>query len=81
MADDPDTASREMFDEIAALMGGIARAFELDENETITAVEKGAIEMAFEKDVNGNPYVLATFGEKSARLYAGAIKQEADAKH
>lgn len=81
MADDSETGAREMFDEIAALMGGIAKAFELDESQTITAVEQGVIEMAFETDSNGNSFVLATYGEKTARLYAGAIKQETDAKH
>ncbi|NKB43603.1 MAG: hypothetical protein GKS03_04920 [Alphaproteobacteria bacterium] len=81
MTDESETNQREMFDEIAALMGGIAKAFDLDESQTITAVEKGTIEMKFETDANGNPFVLATYGEKSARLYAGAVKQEAGAKH
>ncbi len=81
MANDSKTGEREMFDEIAALMGGIAKAFELDESQTITALEEGVIEMVFETDANGNPFVLATYGEKTARLYAGAIKQETDAKH
>ena len=81
MADDSETSTREMFDEIAALMGGVAKAFELDESQTITALEQGTIEMAFEKDANGNPYVLATYDGKTARLYAGAIKQESDANH
>lgn len=81
MADDSEAGTREMFDEIAALMGGVAKAFELDESQTITALEQGTIEMAFEKDANGNPYVLATYGGKTARLYAGAIKQESDANH
>ena len=81
MANDSKTGEREMFDEIAALMGGIAKAFELDESQTITALEEGVIEMVFETDANGNPFVLATYGDKSARLYAGAIKQESDAQH
>jgi hypothetical protein len=81
MANDAEAGAREMFDEIAALMGGIAKAFELDESQAITALEKGVIQMAFETDSNGNPFVLATYGEKKARLYAGAIKQETDAKH
>jgi hypothetical protein len=79
--DESETKQREMFEEIGALMGGIAKAFELDESQTITAVEKGTIEMSFETDANGNPFVLATYGDKSARLYAGAIKQESDAQH
>ena len=81
MSDESETNQREMFDEIAALMGGIAKAFNLDESQTITAIEQGTIEMKFETDANGNPFVLATYGDKSARLYAGAIKQESDAKH
>ena len=81
MSDESEQNRREMFDEINALMGGIAKAFELDESQTITAVEQGAIEMAFETDANGNPFVLATYGDKSVRLYAGAIKQETDPEH
>ncbi|MEQ8508115.1 MAG: hypothetical protein RIF37_17540 [Rhodospirillaceae bacterium] len=76
-----DQANREMFEEIAALMGGISRAFELDEGQAISAVESGEIQMSFETDSNGKPYVLATHGEKTARLYSGAIKQETVANH
>ena len=81
MTDDLSAAKPEMFDEIAALMGGIAKAFDLDEQQTISAVEQGVITMTFDTDANGNPFVLAKYGDKAARLYAGAIKQEASLGH
>ncbi len=81
MNDTNDQANREMFEEIAALMGGIAKAFTLDEGQAIAAVESGEIQMSFETDSNGNPFVLATYGDKSARLYSGAIKQETASNH
>lgn len=74
-------SEREMFDEITALMGGIAKAFELDESAAITEVEDGRIQMEFDEDANGNRFVLATYEGKSARLYAGAIKQENTKEH
>lgn len=72
---------KEMFDEISALIGGIAKAFDLEEKVAISAVEQGNIQMTFDIDANGNRFVLATYDDKSARLYAGAIKQEEGKEH
>jgi hypothetical protein len=71
--------SREMYGEIAALVSSLAKAFALTEAAVITALEKGEITMDFGKDANGNPFVMATHGEKTARIYQGAIKH-ADVK-
>ena len=76
MSDSSIHDSREMHVEISALIGGIAKAFDLDESETISALETGKVTMTFQSDTNGNPYALATYHQKSARLYAGAVKQE-----
>ena len=75
------TESREMFDEITALMGGIAKAFALTESDTITAVEKGEVVMSFETDTNGNRFVLAHYNGQSARIYDGAVKSETAVSH
>lgn len=77
--DDLEAKQREMFDEINALMGGVAKAFDLAENDAIAAIEAGSIEMTFDTDNNGNRFVFASYKGKTARLYAGAIKSE-DAK-
>ena len=75
MADDiPRSDSREMYGEIAALVASLAKAFALAEPAVITALEKGEITMDFGKDANGNPFVMATHGDKTARIYQGAIK-------
>lgn len=76
-----EAANREMFNEISALMAGVSKAFDLDEAGAIEAVERGEVEMHFDTDNNGNRFVLARYQGKSARLYAGAIKDESGAEH
>lgn len=76
MSDSPSSDPREMHAEITALVGGIAKAFKLEESAAISALENGEVEMSFEIDANGNRYALATYKETSARLYPGAVKQE-----
>ncbi len=69
-----DAPKPEMHAEIAALIGAIAKAFSIPDMEAIAAVERGAIAMDFGRDESGNPFVAATFGEQTARIYQGAIK-------
>ncbi len=68
--------NREMYNEIAALVASLGKAFGRPENEVVAALEKNAITLDFGRDANGNRFVLATFEGKTARLYQGAIKQE-----
>jgi hypothetical protein len=68
--------NREMYNEIAALVASIGKAFGRPESEVISALEKNAIALEFGRDENGNRFVLATFEGRTARLYQGAIKQE-----
>jgi hypothetical protein len=68
--------NREMYQEIAALVAGLGKAFALAESDVISALEKNAISLEFGHDENGNRFVLATLSGKTARLYQGAIKQE-----
>ncbi len=74
----PRDENREMYNEIAALVAAIGKAFGRPENEVVSALEKNAIALDFGRDENGNRFVLATFAGKTARLYQGAIKQEPD---
>ena len=67
---------REMYTEIGALIGAIAEAFGISEDEAVRAVEQNRIAMTMVRDSNGNPYVEATLEGRSARLYQGAIKRE-----
>jgi hypothetical protein len=68
--------NREMYTEIGALIGAIAEAFGIAEDEAVRAVEQNRIAMNMARDSNGNPFVEATYDGRSARLYQGAIKRE-----
>ena len=66
---------REMYTEIGALIGAIAEAFGISEEDAVRAVEQNRIAMTMVRDSNGNPFVEATYEGRSARLYQGAIKR------
>ena len=78
MADKPAPPdSREMYTEIAGLIGAIAKAFVMPESEAVAAMERHAIALEFGQDANGNRFVLAAYGGRSVRVYPGAIKRDA----
>ena len=66
--------NREMYSEVAALVGTLAKAFTLTESAAAAAIESGAMTLDFAKDANGNHFVAANFAGKSARVYKDAIK-------
>ncbi|MGE4062372.1 MAG: hypothetical protein AB7E79_03300 [Rhodospirillaceae bacterium] len=70
--------NREMYKEIAALVAAIAKAFARPESDVIAALDKNMVSLEFGRDANGNRFVLAGLEGKSARIYQGAIKQEAE---
>ncbi len=65
---------REMYSEIAALIGSLAKSFGISDAGAAQAVESGEIALAFGRDDSGNSFVTATYGDKTARIYKGAIK-------
>lgn len=67
---------REMYQEIAELVGTIAKAFLMEDADAIRCLEAGEISLSFDEDDNGNPFVLATYQGRRARLYKGAISYE-----
>lgn len=69
--------NREMYKEIAALVASLGKAFAVSESDVIAALDRNAIALEFGRDENGNRFVLANFDGRSARIYQGAIKQEA----
>ena len=71
-AEDP----REMYGEIAALIGALAKTFVIEESAAAAAVESGAMALEFGRDANGNRFVAATFAGRTARVYQGAIKHD-----
>lgn len=68
--------NREMYQEIAALVAALGKAFGLPESDIIAALEKQAVSLDFGRDENGNRFVRATLSGKTARIYQGAIKQD-----
>jgi hypothetical protein len=67
-----------MYDEINALIGAVAKAFDTSEMEIITAIEQGRLGMEMRSDDEGRNFVQATFDDRTARVYQGAIFREGD---
>jgi hypothetical protein len=70
--------NREMYDEINALIGAVAKAFDTSEAEVVTAIEQGRLGMEMLADEDGRNYIAATLDERSARIYQGAIFRQGD---
>ncbi|GAA0582145.1 hypothetical protein [Caenispirillum bisanense] len=68
--------NREMYSEINALIGGLAKAFEIDDKAVVADLEAGRISLDMAADENGNRYIAATRGDRTARLYQGAIQYD-----
>lgn len=69
--------NREMYDEINALVGAVAKALDISEIEVITAIEQGRLTMEMAQDEGGN-YVAVTCDGRAARIYQGAIFRAED---
>jgi|AGTN01.1.fsa_nt_gi hypothetical protein len=70
--------SREMFDEINALVGSVAKALDISEIEVVTAIEQGRLGMEMLTDDQGRNYIAVSFDDRTARVYQGAIFREGD---
>lgn len=70
--------SREMYDEINALVGAVAKALDTSEMEVITAIEQGRLGMEMQTDAEGRNFVQVQFDERTVRIYQGAIFREGD---
>lgn len=70
--------SREMYDEINALVGAVAKALDTSETEVVTAIEQGRLGMEMLADGEGRNYVSVTFDDRAVRVYLGAIFREGD---
>jgi len=66
-----------MFPEITSLVASIAKALGLPEADTVAAMERDEITLDLGRDANGNPFVIARHGERTVRVYQGAIKRDA----
>ena len=70
--------SREMFDEINALVGAVAKALNTSEIEVITSIEQGRLGMELMTDGEGRNFIAVDFDDKAVRVYPGAIYREGD---
>lgn len=70
--------SREMYDEINALVGAVAKALDVSEIEVVTAIEQGRLGMEMATDEEGRNYIAVTCDDKAVRIYQGAIFREGD---
>lgn len=70
--------SREMFEEINALIGSIAKAFDIPDGEVVTAIEQGDLGMELIADAEGRNCVETTYQGRTARIYPGAIFRVGD---
>lgn len=70
--------NREMFNEINALVGTVAKALDTSEIEVITAIEQGRLGMEMLSDDDGQNYIAVSFDERVVRIYQGAIFRQGD---
>lgn len=70
--------AREMYDEINALIGAVAKALDTSEMEIVTSIEQGRLSMEMLVDDEGRNYVHVVCDDKQARIYQGAIFREGD---
>ena len=70
--------NREMYDEINALIGAVAKAFDTSEADVVTAIEQGRLGMEMMADDDGRNFIQASLDERSVRIYQGAIFREDD---
>jgi hypothetical protein len=70
--------NREMYDEINALIGAVAKAFDVSETEVITAIEQGRLGMEMTVDDEGRNYLAASLDERTAHIYQGAVFRPED---
>ncbi len=70
--------SREMYSEINALVGTVAKAFSVGEMEVVTAIEQGRLAMEMMTDEQGQNFLSVSYEDRKAQLYPGAIFREGD---
>lgn len=69
MSDTIKPESRELFNEISAIMNGIMSGFSLSKEQVIELLEKNKITLLPGKDENDEKYILASFSGKELKLY------------
>ncbi len=66
-------ASREMFDEINALIAAVAKALDTSEADVVTAIEQGRLAMELQTDDEGGKFVRVECDGKTADIRQGVF--------
>ncbi len=66
--------NREMFDELNALVGAMAKALEISEEEVVKAVEANQVTITLGEDEEGRRFINVAHEGRNAQIYPGAIK-------
>lgn len=73
----PSDSSREMFEEINALIGAVAKALDISEPEVVAAIEEGRLNMELLSDQDNSNYVRVECDGKTADIRQGVfLKRE-----
>lgn len=68
--------TKEMYDEVAALLGAVGKAFGLEDAQAAQGLEDGSISLEMAMDAEGKRYVRAGYGERFVRIYDGRVFYE-----
>lgn len=69
----PPASDREMFDEINALIGSVAKALDISEGEVVSSIEQGELCMEMMADDNGANFLRVDYNGKSADIRQGVF--------
>lgn len=70
---DRPTPDREMFDEINALIGSVAKSLDISEGEVVSAIEQGVLCMEMLNDAEGAHFLRVDYNGKSADIRQGVF--------
>ncbi|MDR3441175.1 hypothetical protein [Telmatospirillum sp.] len=65
---------REMYGELNALLGAIAKALDIEAEQAARAVEQGDIAVEMREDERGERFLSVLYQGRSAKVYQGAIR-------
>lgn len=65
--------TKQMYDEIAALLGAVGKAFDLSDQQAANGLEDGSIALEMSVDDDGRRFVRAVHQDRGVRIYDGRI--------
>ena len=68
--------TKEMYDEVSALLGAVAKAFDLTDAQAAQGLEDGTVSLEMSFDPDGQRFVRAGHGGRFVRIYDGRVFHE-----